>query len=106
MKENVILKEASAAEEPLRFCLNHKGLTLSKEENGELIFRAAKKGEDEEIFRLKAPCMYDAAGSYSAAVSYEMETVKEGETILTIRVDQEWLKAKERQYPVVIPLLC
>lgn len=102
VKENVILKEASAAEEPLRFCLNHKGLTLSKEENGELIFRAAKKGEDEEIFRLKAPCMYDAAGSYSAAVSYEMETVKEGETILTIRVDQEWLKAKERQYPVVI----
>ena len=44
VKENVILKEASAAEEPLRFCLNHKGLTLSKEENGELIFRAAKKG--------------------------------------------------------------
>ena len=54
---------------------------------------------------ISSPWMNDASGNaYSEDITYELEEVegKKGEYILTMTVDEEYLNAPERKYPVTI----
>lgn len=45
--------------------------------------------------------MYDADGNTSDKVSYSVE-VENGNKVLTVKADSEWIEAKGRAFPVTI----
>lgn len=100
LKENIILRKTKSSY-TYRFLLQTEGLTLILDKESREIL--AKDPETEEtIYRIPAPVMYDAAGADSTAVGYELKEAGEGEWILTIEADPEWINAKERTFPVTI----
>ena len=101
LKENIILKKKEAAAIPIRFRIRHKGLTVEQEGQGSIRFCDSKNPE-KEIFRMAAPYLYDRAGGQSGQASYQLETGEKDETVLTIKLDREWLESEERQYPVTV----
>ena len=101
LKENIILKDLDAAKIPVRFRIRHKGLLAEQQEQGGIRF-CEEKNPEKEVCRMAVPYMYDGAGTCSDQVTCRMETVKEGEMILTIIPDGEWLLSSERQFPVIV----
>ena len=81
------------------FLLKAKNLTLAKREDGEYIIAS---NQEEEIFVFPVPFMVDAAGNESTDVSYDLKELEDGQYILTVRADAEWMNAEERAFPVVI----
>lgn len=58
-------------------------------------------GNKKEVFTLPAPYMYDAAGDISNNVQYVL-VKKDSAWELTLRIDEVWLNAEERCFPVVV----
>lgn len=56
----------------------------------------------EEIFRISAPMMQDAAGEMSEEL--RLSVLEQNGTVLKVElaIDQEWIQAKERVFPVVV----
>lgn len=97
-KENIILNDEKA---------QHK--FIIKYDIGKLEPKIIDKNEillvDEggnQIFDIYAPCMQDAGGAASENVVLEILSEKEGILKVLLTVDEEWLKDKERIYPVTI----
>ncbi len=65
-----------------------------------LTFCSLETGE--EVFTIPAPFMTDGAGTRSDAVYYEVRTVNEAQTALTIIPDSAWIDAVDRVFPVII----
>lgn len=95
VKENIILESASDGnvfefilETDLEAVLNDDG-TLDLMDDEEL------------IFTMPAPYMYDANGEVSYDVQYSVSSVSSG-ILLTVTADDEWLDSEDRAFPVTI----
>ncbi|HIX68914.1 MAG TPA: DNRLRE domain-containing protein [Candidatus Anaerostipes excrementavium] len=103
VKESITLYEAPK-ENKLQFRFYAKGMKAKKNVlDGGITF--LDKETEEIAASLEAPNMNDASGNaYSEAVSYEIEPM-EGEEdtyLLTLVLDENYLKDSDRKYPVTI----
>ena len=101
IKENIHLKEKAAAGQELIFAFSHPGMEMVKEADGSLSLYRKDKKEEEAVFHLVRPYMYDANGNVSTNVSFEA-VCEDGESQVKIKPDQAWLASEERTFPVVI----
>ncbi|MBO5460310.1 MAG: RICIN domain-containing protein [Ruminococcus sp.] len=107
IKENIYLHSKDAASQPLVFLFTHPGLMMKKEEDGSYgLFcieenEAGEKKDQEAVFHLAKPYMYDAAGVYSQQIELKAEFM-DGKSRITVEPDTEWLMSEERVYPVTI----
>ncbi|MBE5731274.1 MAG: hypothetical protein E7350_04930, partial [Clostridiales bacterium] len=62
----------------------------------------AYNAQEEEIYTIPAPYMFDAAGNRSEAVSYELKYTDDSDYILSVIADSEWINAEDRVFPVTI----
>ncbi len=97
IKECILLKSKDA-DHNLAFRVTADGLKAVSGEDGEVRFL------DEEGYTLfSIPCGYmeDAKGEISEDVRYMLSETEDG-YLLTLSLDEEWLKASGREFPVVI----
>lgn len=98
VKEDIILKSREAAGQAIVFRFLHPGMEMKKEEDGSV---GIYTKEQECIFRLAKPYLYDGEGNYTAKAEFRAEPEANGCRIEIIP-DREWLLAKDRVYPVII----
>ena len=96
LKENIIIKSRQSSYEFI-FDINAKGLTLTKDNNGNII---CTKGEDIKYI-IPAGYMFDSANEQSEDVEYILEGNSPYYT-LTIKPCEEWIDSQERVFPVTI----
>lgn len=87
IKENIILTEPGESYE-YSFKFDTE-LAVVPGEDGSVSFCDGV----EVIFWIPAPYMYDADGNTSDKVSYSVE-VENGNKVLTVKADSEWIEAK------------
>lgn len=74
------------------------GLSVEQTKSGE-IYLLDNLGKI--VLKLKTPYSVDYAGAVSNAVGYSLEDV-DGQTVLTVNADREWMDTASRVYPVTI----
>lgn len=79
--------------------IDTKGLTLKEEFN---TIRGYESGKNEPTLILSAPEMVDAAGKINRNLSIKLDKNIFGKDTVIVTVDENWLKASERAYPVKI----
>ena len=94
VKENIIINEYTKLDK-IQFDIK-SNLTI-KNENKVL---EARKGK-ELLFDFSIPYMKDSNGNESDEVTYSVRK-KEEDQLLTISFSNEWLKSKDRNYPIII----
>ena len=94
VKENIIINEYTKLDK-IQFDIK-SNLTI-KNENKVL---EARKGK-ELLFDFSIPYMKDSNGNESDEVTYSVRK-KEEDQLLTISFSNEWLKSKDRKYPIII----
>lgn len=103
IKESIVLTKAPEGN-VLKFRFKASGLVPKKNVlDGGISFLDEKT--DEIVAALEAPNMNDAIGkAYSEKISYDIEPDNEEEDsyILTLHLDEEYFKDKDRKYPVTI----
>lgn len=103
IKESIVLTKAPEGN-VLKFRFKASGLVPKKNVlDGGISFLDEKT--DEIVAALEAPNMNDATGkAYSEKISYDIEPDNEEEDsyILTLHLDEEYFKDKDRKYPVTI----
>jgi RHS repeat-associated protein len=107
VKEDVVLTTASEAAGEYTFELQTSGLTAKEQADGSIGF--FKKNDDKlPRYVIPAPNMYDASPQnrlgqpgYSDKITQSISQ-QGGKSLLTVRPDLAWLRAKERVFPVVI----
>ncbi len=57
---------------------------------------------DEVVYVIPMPYMYDAVGTISYDVRYQLNEIETGIYELVIVADEDWINSSERQFPVVI----
>ena len=105
VKENIIVNEKSDTYR-YQFVVRPENVSIRLDEIDKSIsFVSNDTGE--EVFFIPAPFMTDAIGAVSTAVSYECKNEANGDIILDVVADSEWMNADERTFPVVIdPQIC
>ena len=101
IKENIIIKEKAASDTVLCFQIKHNGLSALKCENGTIDF-IERGPEKKVVFTYPLPFMIDGKGRISTDVSYQLATVSDNSSVLTIIPNESWLLSDERVYPVII----
>ncbi len=96
IKESIILN-ASVDQNTFVFSLNLQNLTPQAQEDGSILLLDT---DSQPTYKIPAPYMYDAQGSYSDAVTHTLTPVGEGQYYLTVTADQTFLD--EATYPVCI----
>ena len=100
VKENIVVKEKADLYR-YAFVLHQENVTAEFDENSKRVaFMSNETGE--EVFFIPAPFMVDAAGVVSTAVSYELRKMANGNAVLSITADSNWMNAEERSFPVTI----
>ena len=100
VKENIIVKEKADIYR-YAFTLRQENVTAEfDEKKNRIAFISNEDGE--EVFFIPAPFMTDANGVTSTAVTYELRSAANGDGILTVTADSNWLNHKYRAFPVVI----
>ena len=103
IKESIVLTKAPEGN-VLKFRFKASGLVPKKNVLDEGISFLDEK-TDEIVAALEAPNMNDATGkAYSEKISYDIDPDNEEEDsyILTLHLDEEYFKDKDRKYPVTI----
>ena len=100
VKENIIVK---GPKKTYRYpfilkCENVKAIIDSEQKR--IAFNDAETNE--EVFHIPTPFMVDNNNIASMAVSYELVEKDNGDAVLTVIADSEWMNDKERAFPVVI----
>jgi len=102
VKESIILQKAPNKKATYSYEITADGLTaVLNEDNSIDFFEETKTKGADPVFSMPAPHMFDSNDVYS----YDIETTlqnKNGKYILTYKPDYEWLKSKERAYPVTL----
>ena len=100
VKEDIVIREKSPSYR-YGFLLESSGLEMRfQEDDRTLTFYSQDDGED--VFTIPAPYMTDAEDVRSDDVRYEVRTVNENRTVLTIIPDSSWINADDRTFPVTI----
>ena len=97
VNEYIVIKE-KLENYKFTYRINVEGLTASKDEDGGILFTDE---DDEIIYSIPAPFMYDNDGVYSDAVYYDLAEA-DGAYILTVQADENWFKEDGRAFPVTI----
>ncbi|GGM19757.1 DNRLRE domain-containing protein [Micromonospora yangpuensis] len=108
LKEKIVLDRPPAGDVSYRFDLRLDGVRASANPDGSVSFRAAD-ADGRPLFYLPRPYMYDsrpdAASPVGQTWSDQVTQTLTGtgdRLSLTITADRDWLRAPEREYPVVI----
>ena len=99
VKENIILNQKPSGNKQFSFTVNAPGLKAELLPDNSIEFYGK---EDEAVFSLPAPFMFDANDVQSKDIKVTFSQNGEGTYTLTYNPSEEWLQAKERVYPVVI----
>lgn len=100
VKEDIVIKEKADVYR-YSFLLRPENVAAQFDEKEKRIaFMDCESGE--EIFHIPAPFMTDADGNNSADVSYDIRELDDGDLLLTVTADGEWMNAEDRAFPVVI----
>ena len=97
IKENIIIKEKTDMNE-FTFNYSTHDLSLSLNDEGDI----EAYDEDEIIFTLPSPFMYDAEGARSEDASYELINNGNNKYIIRIIANSEWMNDESRAYPIII----
>ncbi len=95
IKESIIIKDKNFDLEKLIFKID-TNLTLEKIDK-----KIIAKNNNETIFIIESPFMYDSSGIYNYNVLYDLKKV-ENNYIIELSLDKEWLKEKNRKFPIII----
>ena len=99
IKENIVVYQQQS-EYTYSFDFDIGGLTPVLEADGSIALVDSAK-QNEVVFIIAAPYMYDASGAESLDV--EMELTPNGDAhLLTVTADASWINSSERTFPVVI----
>lgn len=102
VKESVIINKAPNKKVSYSYNIKADGLVAELNDDGSIAFyEKTDTKKQTAIFVMPAPLMYDANDIYC----YDIETTlkqKKGVYVLTYKPDYNWLKSKERAYPVVL----
>lgn len=105
VKEKIIIKGKKRSYN-LRFLLKLNGYTVSESDNGKtLIFNPVNEDDENSAsgaFRMNELYMFDNNEAYSYDVSYSLEETGDGEYILTIVPDKDWIESENRRFPITI----
>lgn len=99
IKENIILKNKEAIGNELKFIYDAGNLKMKLLENNDII--VYNETEENVIYTIKAPFMYDGNLEYNYDIKVELEE-QEGKYIITLNPDKSWLEDEKRVYPVTI----
>jgi RHS repeat-associated protein len=108
IKENIIIKEKSENYEYSFYLkVNNLDIRLSKDNNSidfysKSINSVNEQIKEEMIFTIPTPYMYDANGSKSEEIIYNIEKKFENEYLFTIKASTEWINNEKRVFPVTI----
>ena len=100
IKEDIVLANKTAINNELQFIYNVASLKMKLLEDKNIIVYDGK--EDNVIFTIQAPFMYDNNTEFSGDIELKLEEQGYGTYILTLIPSKEWLEAEERIYPVTI----
>lgn len=102
VKESVIINKAPNKKVSYSYNIKANGLVAQLNNDGSVAFyEKTDTKKQTAIFVMPAPLMYDANDIYC----YDIETTlkqKKGVYTLTYKPDYNWLKSKDRAYPVVL----
>ena len=100
IKENIILKNKQAINQEISFEFQTDNLVMEKTIDNRIVF--SKENEEEVLFFLEAPYMYDAKNEICEEI--EVKLVKENGNKYTVTIipNKKWLESEEREYPVII----
>lgn len=100
VKENIVVKEKTDVYR-YPFIIRTENVTAEFDEsNTRIAFISNETGK--EVFLIPVPFMTDGEGVTSAAVSYEVKNAANGDMLLNIVADSEWMNAQDRIFPVVV----
>ncbi|WP_291571890.1 DNRLRE domain-containing protein [Clostridium sp. UBA4548] len=98
VKEDIILNYY-VDKTTFKYEISAKGVTLKEELNS---IRGYEPGKKEPIFIISAPLMVDASGKINSNLTIKLDKKTFGKDIITVTVDEDWLKSPQRAYPVKI----
>ncbi|MBE6760817.1 MAG: DNRLRE domain-containing protein [Ruminococcaceae bacterium] len=102
VKESIVLQKAPNKKATYSYEITADGLTaILNEDNSIDFFEGSKTDGAEPVFSMPAPHMFDSNDEYSYDIVTTLEN-KKGKYILTYKPSYEWLKSKDRAYPVTI----
>jgi len=100
VKENIIVNE-KADSYSYTFTLKLKNLIPILNEDKSISLKDSETGK--EIYLIPAPYMYDNSGEMSKAVDYKIESTNgNGQYLLTVTADKEWIEDENRAFPVTV----
>lgn len=98
IKENIIVHQAQEAYR-YAFLVTTEGLYATLCETGEIVFYDNEN--DNMVYVMPAPYMYDNNGIISYAVEYQLTSVIGG-YLVEVVADKAWLNQESRAFPIVI----
>ncbi len=98
LKESITLHSPKDGLTAYQYLLETE-LELVLQEDGQIL--AYAEGEEEPVFYLPAPYLYDATYEFSEDIQIQLEKTENG-YLLTYVLPQEWLADEARSYPVVL----
>ena len=99
IKENIVVHKPQS-EYRYTFDIDIDDLTPVKNENGSISL--FETGDNENpVFHINAPYMYDSNGVESPNVEMSLITVN-GKSKLVLNADEEWINSPDRLFPVII----
>ncbi len=100
LKEDIVLGDASQPRKYNYLLRASNGLTPKRAEDGSIAFLDS---EEQVVLVLPAPTMLDSRPGHpavSGAVNYELSQRGQGEWLLSLEADLEWLSSPDRIWPV------
>ena len=103
IKENIRIRKRIDSYEFV-YVITAKGLVLIADNKDRTIkyYKKADTARDVAVFSMPAPYMYDASGKASEDVQYKVEQIDEGEYVLYVAPDAEWINSEDRIFPVTV----
>lgn len=105
VKENIIIKsKLESYEFMFKFKLNGLKLRMSEDNRSVELYSISSVGgqsKEKVEFLIPSPFMFDANNERSDEVYYEIEQ-KNGEYILTVKADENWINDEKRAFPVTV----
>ena len=102
VKESIVLQKSPNKKATYSYEITADGLTaVLNKDNSIDFYEGAKTEKATPVFSMPAPHMFDSNGEYSYDIATTLEN-KKGKYILTYKPSYEWLKNKNRAYPVTV----
>ena len=98
IKENIIVK-SELDSYVFSFTMKLNNLSALQNDDGSI---SVLNENEETVYRINAPYMYDANGELSYAVNYDLNKTGNKEYKIVVTAEAEWINSADRVFPVVI----